>query len=175
MPHPATLLDGEDAAKSFQRTTLPNRATRPVADATLKDRADERFADALRSTGARDPREFYRDRLRELRGRDERAFAQALDYYDNRLLPAVAADGSDPVAEWVEYGRILAQLTADGQTVQIDPTGCSLPYSPPVPLDHLILHLPTATREPALVIGLPTQLSPAQRATYELLVKGSLG
>jgi hypothetical protein len=146
-----------------------------VADSTLKTRADERFAQALQATGARDPRDFYRDRLRELRGRDERAYARALDYYQTRLLPAVAAEGSDPVAEWLEYGRVLAELVTPGQARQIDPTGLAHPYAPPVPLDHLVLHVPTSAREPALVVGLPTQLSPAQRATYELLVKGSLG
>ena len=31
------------------------------------------------------------------------------------------------------------------------------------------------SREPVLLVGLPARLSPAQRATYELLVKGSLG
>ena len=144
-------------------------------ESDLKTRADERFARAIAASGARDPRDFYRERLRELRERDEKAFARALDYFETRLLPAVARDDSDPVAEWLEYGRVLAQLTVEGTPAQIDPTGRSHPYAPPVPLDHLVLHLPTSTRERALVIGLPAELSPAQRATYELLVRGSLG
>lgn len=144
-------------------------------ESDLKARADERFARAIAASGARDPRDFYRERLRELRARDETAYARAVDYYENRLLPAVARDDSDPVAEWLEYGRVLAQLTVDGTPTQVDPSGRSHPYAPPVPPDHLVLHLPTSTRERALVIGLPAQLSPAQRATYELLVKGSLG
>jgi hypothetical protein len=146
-----------------------------VADPALKARADERFAQAIEATGAKDPRDFYRDRLRELKARDERGYARAVDYYENRLLPAVAAEGSNPVAEWLEYGRVLAALTAPGEPTQIDPTGRSHPYSPPVPLDHLVLHLPTSSKAPVLLIGLPIRLSPAQRATYELLVKGSLG
>jgi hypothetical protein len=146
-----------------------------VVDPALKARADETYQRALEASGARDPREFYRERLRELRARDERAYARAIDYYENRLLPAVAADGSDPVSEWLEYGRVLAELTATGRAVQIDPVGRSLPYAPPVPLDHLVLQLPTSAQQPALVIGLPARLSPAQRATYDLLVKGSLG
>lgn len=141
----------------------------------LKERADERFASAVAATGAKDPRDYYRDRLRELRARDAKAYARAVDYYENRLLPAVAEEGSDPLTEWMEYGRLLASLTAEGQTTQIDPTGRALPYSPPVPVDHLVLHMPVSSRDAVQVVGLPTRLSPAQRATYELLVKGSLG
>lgn len=145
-----------------------------MSDDALRLTADRRFAQALARTGARDPRDFYRQRLRALRDRDEDAFRIALDYYENRLVPAVADGASDPVAEWLEYGRLLAQLTADGQTVQVDATGRAAPYAPPVPVDHMVLHLPTASREPALPVGLPPQLSPAQRATFELLVKHSL-
>jgi hypothetical protein len=146
-----------------------------VANDVLRERADQRFARALQETGARDPRDFYRQRLRELRERDEGAFQRALDYYENRLVPAVAAEGSDPLVEWLEYGRLLAQLSLDGRTVQVDPTGRAGPYAPPVPLEHLVLHLPTSTREAALPVGIPPELSPAQRATFELLVRHSLG
>lgn len=146
-----------------------------MAEQDIKERAERRFEHALTERGARDPRDFYRERLKELRARDERAFSQALRYYDSRLVPAVARDDSDPLAEWMEYGRVLAQLSAEGSTVQVDPSGRARPYAPPVPLDHLVLHLPTSAREPALLVGLPTQLSPAQRATYELLVRQALG
>jgi hypothetical protein len=147
------------------------RTPSTVSDSELKDRAEQRFLDALRASGARDPRDFYRDRLRELRARDEAAFQRALQYYEERLIPAVAAEDSSPVAEWLEYGRVLAHLSIEGRTVQIDPSGRAHAYAPPVPPDHLVLHLPTAAREPALLVGLPPQLSPAQRATYALLVK----
>lgn len=140
-----------------------------------REQAEERFARALRDTGARDPREFYRERLRELRERDEAAFRRALDYYGTRLIPAVADPGSDPLAEWLEYGRLLAQLTTDGRPVQVDSTGKAHPYAPPVPADHLVLHLPTSAREPALPVGIPPRLSAAQRATYELLVRQTMG
>ena len=146
-----------------------------MTDDSQRDLADRNFARALAQTGARDPRDFYRQRLRELRERDEAAFRRALHYYETRLLPAVAAEGSDPLAEWLEYGRVLAQLSRDGRTVQIDPTGKAHPYAPPVPMDHLVLHLPTSVRGPALAVGLPPTLSPAQRAAFELLVKHSLG
>ena len=146
-----------------------------MVEPALKQRADERFASALEATGAKDPREYYRDWLRDLRGRSAGAYAKAVDYYENRLLPRVAEEGSDPVAEWLEYGRVLAELTAPGKLTQIDPTGRSLPYSPPVPLDHLVLHLPTSSKDRVLLVGRPARLSRAQRATYDLLVKGSLG
>src|SRR5215204_1794056 len=90
--------------------SLPEPGGRHVVEAALKQRADERFARAIESTGAKDPRDFYRDRLRDLRARDANAYARAVDHYENRLLPAVAEEGSDPLAEWLEYGRVLAQL-----------------------------------------------------------------
>lgn len=141
----------------------------------LRARADQRFEQALAESGARDPRDFYRDRLKELRERDPEAFRRALDHYENRLVPAVAAEGSDPIAEWLEYGRLLAELMAQGRTVQIDPSGRAGAYAPPVPPDHLVLHLPDSTREAALAVGIPPELSPAQRATYALLVRGEQG
>lgn len=146
-----------------------------MATQDLRDRADRRFEEALTATGARDPRDFYRKRLKELREQDADAFRRALSYFEERLIPAVAAEGSDPVAEWLEYGRFLAGLVAQGKTLQVDPTGAALPYAPPVPRDHLVLHLPDASGARALVVGLPPALSPAQRATYDLLVSGSQG
>lgn len=137
----------------------------------LRQRADRRFAHALEASGARDPREFYRDRLRDLRARDEDAFERAVEHYEQKLLPAVADESSDPLAEWLEYGRVLAELTAPGKTVQIDVSGRAAAYAPPVPHDHLVLHLPDSARERALPVGLPAGLSAAQRATYDLLVK----
>jgi hypothetical protein len=144
-----------------------------VSDERQKERAEERFLEALERTGGRDPREFYRERLRALRERDEAAFLRAREHYERRLLPAVAREDTDPLAEWLDYGRFLAELTAPGRTVEIDPTGRSHPYSPPVPADRLVLHLPTSAREPALLVGLPPTLSPAQRASFDLLVKGA--
>ena len=138
-------------------------------DAEQKAAADARFERALAARGARDPREFYRDRMRELRERDPAAFKKAVEYFETTLIPAVAQEG-DPVDEWLEYGRFLASLLQPGNTVQIDPTGKAVPYARPAPADHLILHLPTSTREPALAVGIPAQLSSPQRATYDLLV-----
>lgn len=143
-----------------------------MSNKQLRQRADERFQQALDQTGARDPREFYRNRLRDLKAQDPDVFRRAVEYHDTRLVPTVAADGSDPLAAWLEYGRFLATLVAPGSTVQIDLTGRATEYSPPVPADCLVLHLPTDTRQRALAVGLPPKLSTAQRATYALLVEG---
>jgi hypothetical protein len=140
-----------------------------------KEIAEQRFKAALEESNARDPRDHFRKVLTELRASDPAAYREALSYYGTRLIPAVAAEGSDPLAEWMEYGRVLARLQSPGRTVQIDPTGRSHDYAAPVPPDHMVLHLPESTSRPAIVVGLPPTLSPAQRATYDLLVRGSQG
>lgn len=144
-----------------------------MLDPEVRERADQRFQRALDETGARDPRDFYRERLRAIRDLNRDAFDRARGYFETRLIPAVAEDDSDPVAEWMDYGRVLAELTQQGATVRIDPSGRSHPYARPVPLEDLVLHLPVSVREPALPVALPPELSPAQRATFDLLVKGA--
>lgn len=143
------------------------------APADVRARADARSDSVLK--GSRDPRDYYRERLRALKAENPDAFRRALAYYEDRLIPAVAAEDSDPRAEWLEYGRVLATLFAAGRTVQIDPTGRASEYARPVPADHLVLHLPDAPARPALIVGIPPRLSPAQKATHDLLVKQSLG
>ncbi len=143
-----------------------------MADEILKELADRRFAEAIRETGSRDPRDFYRTRLREIRELDEGAFRKALDYFEGVLVPGVAREGSDPIGEWLDYGCYLANLLGPGSPVEIDRSGRSRPYRRPVPIDHLVLHLPTSGRERTLAVGLPPELSEAQRATYRLLVRG---
>lgn len=146
-----------------------------MADQKTREQAEQRLTRALEETGAGDPRVPFRERLRSLRESDERAFQKALDYYENRLVPAVAADGSDPLGEWLDYGRFLANLAVSGRTVQIDPTGRSRPYERPVALDRLVLHLPTSQRERALPVRIPSRPSPAQLATLRLLAGGEDG
>jgi hypothetical protein len=146
-----------------------------MSNPQLREQADQRFQQALEKTGARDPREFYRKRLRNLKAQNPEAFRRAVEYHDTRLVPSVAAEGSDPLREWLEYGRFLATLVAPGRTVQIDDSGRAREYAPPGPADHLVLHLPTDTRQPAMAVGIPSKLSPAQRATYALLVEGKQG
>ncbi len=143
-----------------------------MTETTLRARAESRLEQALATSGAQDPREPCRSRLRSLRDRNPEAYRRAVQYYETRLVPAVASDTSDPIAEWLEYGRLLAELTTPGRTVQIDTTGRERPFAPPSSPDHLVLHLPVSSREPVLLVARPRELSPAQRATCDLLVRG---
>jgi hypothetical protein len=147
----------------------------PMPNADPRAAADQRFAAALAEAGARDPRDYYRERLATLRGDNPDAFKKARTYFDETLIPEVAREGSDPLGAWLEYGRLLASLLSAGEAVQVDRTGRSWPYRPPVPLDHLVLHLPQSSRDAVIPVGLPPQLSPAQRATYDLLVLRKVG
>jgi hypothetical protein len=139
---------------------------------TDRERADARLEQALEQSGARDPREFYRERLRELKDRDPGGYGEAVRYFEETLIPRVAADGVDPLAAWTEYGRRLAELSAPGRTVSVDSTGRASPYAPPAPPDALVLHMPQVAGGRALLVGLPRTLSEAQRATYDWLVLG---
>lgn len=146
--------------------------TRLAVIADVQARADARFEAALAESGARDPREYYRERLRELKGSDEAAYDRAVTYYHETLIPTVASADSDPLAAWREYGRFIAELTAPGRTVEVDASGRSHTYRPPVAPDRMVLHLPERRGARALLIGLPAEPSPAQMATYDLLVRG---
>ena len=141
-------------------------------DKETQDRADQIFEETLARTGARDPREFYRERLRELKAAAPDAYREAVAYYENELVPAIAEAGEDPLMAWQQFGCRVAELTVDGAPTEIDPTGRRLPYSPPTPSDRMVLHVPGGSKGNALVIGLPPELSAAQLATYDLLVGG---
>lgn len=136
----------------------------------LNARADERLKAALEEAGVADPRDAYRARLRVLKERDASAFEEALRYYEDELVPRVADEDGDAVAEWVEYGRRLGELSGAGRTVVIDRSGRSRPYEAPPPPNRLVLHLPEDDAVPALALVVPRDPSPPQRATYELLV-----
>jgi hypothetical protein len=138
----------------------------------LTAEADRRLEDALASTGARDPREFYRERLKELKQANPDGYAEAVAFYRDDLIPEVASGEGDPLVAWTEYGRRLAEALAPGRTVAVDVTGRAHTYEPPAPRDHLILHLPGGRGGRALLVGLPAELTPAQRATYDVLVSG---
>lgn len=133
-------------------------------------KADEAFARALEATGARDPREYYRRQMAELKQSAPAAFAEARDYYARTLVPAVAGGGEDPIQAWLEFGRRLAEWSGPGETVLVDGTGVAHPWTRPVPLDHLVLHLPEARGGKAMAVGIPAEPTPAQRATFDLLV-----
>jgi hypothetical protein len=134
--------------------------------------ADRRLQEALDARGARDPREFYRERLRDLKSSNPEGYAKAVAYYKDRLLPDVASGDIEPIAAWVEYGRRLAEAVSAGHAVSIDRSGKSTPYEAPPAPDALVLHIPDGKGGRALLVGLPTELTSAQRATYTVLVEG---
>lgn len=134
-------------------------------------RADRNLEKALAASGARDPRDFYRDRLRELKKANPEGYERAVRYYRETLIPAVASGDQDPLGAWTEYGRKLAEALVQGRTVTIDQTGRAHPFEEPR-ADRLVLHLPDQRGGRALLVGLPPELTPAQQATYDVLVSG---
>jgi len=135
----------------------------------IASEAEKRLEAALAAEGARDPREFYRERLRELKEADPDGYANAVAHYRDTLLPSIASGKVDPLDAWTEYGRTLATALAPGRTVRIDRTGKAHPYQAPSRED-LILQLPEKGR--AVLVALPATLSRAQRASYDVLVAG---
>ena len=133
--------------------------------------ADRALEEALAASGSRDPREFYRERLRELKRVSTEAYGSAVAYYNETLIPEVAGGKRDPLEAWTEYGRRLAEALAPGRTVGIDETGLAHPWERHLP-GQLVLHLPDEKGARALLVGLPPTLSDAQRATYDVLVAG---
>ena len=138
---------------------------------TLITTAEQALEAALATSGGRDPRDFYRERLRELKQVNPESYRAAVTYYREVLIPEVASGAGNPLDAWIEYGRTLAEALAPGRTVSIDETGKSHNYEG-VDSSGLILHLPQETGERALLVNLPVTMSNAQRATYDVLVKG---
>lgn len=138
----------------------------------LHEKADARFAAALAASGARDPREYYRAQLRELKRSNPEGYDQAVGYYQDELVPSIAERDADPLQAWQAYGLLIARLAAPGRAVAIDPTGRSRPLESSGAPDDMILHLPDARNAPALLVGLPPKPSTAQVATHRWLVAG---
>jgi hypothetical protein len=138
---------------------------------SLAAAADKALEAALAESGARDPREFYRERLRELKQLKPAEYQTAVAYYTETLLPEVAKGEGDPLAAWTEYGRRLAEALTSGRTVAIDRSGRAGPFER-ADREQLVLHLPDDSSARALLVGLPPSLSAAQRATYDVLVAG---
>ena len=137
-------------------------------DDTAKRLADERTDQAIGDAPFEDFREAYRERLRWLKDSQPQAFTRALSHYNDILVPNIAA-GAAPLAEWLEYGRLLGNLSGAGKVMQIDETGRAFPFTNGA--EGLILHLPEDTNVPALALTVPKALSDAQKATLGLLVK----
>ena len=139
----------------------------------LTAEADRLLAEALNASGERDPRDYYRNRLMELKGSNPQGYDAAIEYYQNKLIPLIASGEAEPIVAWTEYGRFLAESLTPGQTVSINPSGESHPYEPTTASGNLVLHIPESGKGGrAILVGLPNDLSPAQRATYDVLVSG---
>ena len=138
----------------------------------LHKKADARFAAALAATGARDPRDYYRSRLRDLKQSNPEGYAGAVAYYQSTVVPSIAEQDADPLAAWREFGLLLARLTSPGRAVAVDPGGRSRPLESPGKAEDMILHLPDARNARALLVGLPPEPSAAQMATHNWLVLG---
>ena len=138
---------------------------------TLITTAEQALEAALATSGGRAPRDFYRERLRELKQVNPESYRAAVTYYREVLIPEVASGAGNPLDAWIEYGRTLAEALAPGRTVSIDETGKSH-NSAGGDSSGLILHLPQETGARALLVSLPVTMSSAQRATYDVLVKG---
>jgi len=137
----------------------------------LTQQADSLLEQALADAGARDPREFYREQLRALKQHAPEGYEGAVRYYRETLIPSVVGGAIPPLDAWTEYGRYLAEALAPGRAVSIDATGRAHPYEGPKP-GGLVLHLPGDHGGRALLVALPPELSPAQKASYDVLVSG---
>src|SRR5688572_25520862 len=104
-----------------------------------KSQADARTDGAIANSAFEDPRPGLRTRLRYLREEQPAAFTAALKYYEETLLPVVAAEDSDPITEWIEYGCRLGALTAPGKVLAVDQTGRARPYRSPAEPNTLVL------------------------------------
>ena len=137
-----------------------------------RKKADARFEAALAAAGARDPRDHYRSQLRELRQSNPQGYADAVAYYQSTVVASIAEQDADPLLAWQTFGLRIAQLTAAGRAVAVDPTGRARPFEAPGRADDLILHLPDKRNRRALLVGLPPEPSTAQMATYNWLARG---
>jgi hypothetical protein len=140
---------------------------------SMREVADRLCQEALEGSRVRDPRDQCRDSLRELKRTDPGGYERAVTHFQTVLVPSIASGQAEPLQAWREYGCLLAKELAAGRAMAVDASGRAHPYGPETPMDWLVLHLPEAKTARALVVSLPAELSSAQRATYELLVKGS--
>lgn len=140
-------------------------------DAELRTRAENRLADAARALGLADPRPPYRERLRLLRQSHPEAFTGAIEHYEQRVLPDLAAQ--EPVPVWIEYGRYLGSLTGEGSVTRIDEEGRATTWTTTSPAG-LVLFVPDDTASQVLTLCEPLAPSTAQAATIALLVDRKL-
>ncbi len=102
-------------------------------DQAVRDEADRRFDEALKESDARDPRDFYREALRELRKVNPGGYDRAVGHFQEVLIPGIANGESEPLRAWRDYGRLIAELTTPGRAVAIDESGRSQPFAAEAP------------------------------------------
>ncbi|MDE0394169.1 MAG: hypothetical protein OYK82_05260 [Gammaproteobacteria bacterium] len=136
----------------------------------LEKKAEARLSEALRDTGAVDPRPVCRELLRELRGHGQQPYDDAISAYQNSVVARIGGEKADPLETWLLYACELAERIRPGRDVVIDGTGRATPLELPPSWRDLILHLPRDSRSPCLVVGHPPELTRAQRATVAVLV-----
>jgi hypothetical protein len=141
-------------------------------DEETRTHAEARLREATAAAGLLDPRDRFRERLKQLRQSDPDGFRRAVQYYEQHVLPGLA--GGDPLLTWLEYGSFLGQLTSNGRLTCIDETGRALPFTQPLQPRALVLFIPEDTAVDALVAAEPLQPSAAQQATLDLLVHRKL-
>lgn len=143
-----------------------------LVDPTRQSQADARLEEALARRGLRDPRDPLRARLRALK--ESPAFREFVRFYEENLVPSVAAGAIEPVQAWEDFGRRLAAASGEGRELAVDPSGSAEPVSTAVPDDCVVLFVPRDPNEPAIPLRVPRALSIHQEATLTLLVEGKL-
>jgi len=138
-----------------------------------KNTSDARLVAAFGRLGLLDPRESYRSVLRELRTRDADAFARATSHYQQHIVPRLAS-AEDPVDAWMEYGRVIGEMTAPGRMMSVDRTGRASPYRPPMQAGEMVIFVPDDGTRGAFAAAKPSEMSVSQSATLSLLVEGRL-
>ena len=137
-------------------------------DDTPKVRAEELTEKAIARAPITDFRPAYRERLRWLKDNQPQAFSIALGHYNDVLVPNIA-NGAEPISEWIEYGKRLAELSGKGKVLRVDETGRADDFT--ADIGGLVLYVPDDTAIPALALAVPREPSDAQRATLELLIR----
>ena len=132
--------------------------------------ADARLAEALRESGAADPRIHCRQLLASLKAADPGAYAKGVAYYQQTLVPSIAGGAAGALDAWLAYAVRLAELAVEGRTTAVDAEGRGRPFQSPGDLADLVLRFPSDARRPPLRLWTPARPSAAQTATSDWLI-----